>query len=368
MFLRRQNTSIGEVTTVDVDVVDVGIGSVGSSSHLKTASAHIALNTHDAHDLYKPTHDDDGVALVAVVSGGEMGVASKNSAMSTTNAAVSVSHLCLDIKGKGVIAGENGAKGTSGATSTLPNAMIMTDKIDPKAATPRPPSTVSSSWMSDIARHNSKRFDRVVDTQYSVSELVLFRDIPILVLILTLCIVKQNKPGDTSSINALLLPIRALFPGSGSATRSLAPAFELKLPVNNSKNKQSKNNSTTLSSHPSTLGKSDSPHGSETDDSFSSKRDYDDFVIHQPPSWSAKRTTPSDAVAAYTYDWRIDAFGDSPVAVRGQRTHYPKPKQSSSIASSPSPPQFAGPSINPLSRPLCKRLVSIHLISQYNKF
>lgn len=62
----------------------------------------------------------------------------------------------------------------------------------------------------------------------------------------------------------------------------------------------------------------------EEDEVKDENKGKDEFVIYQPSSWAAKRKKASPATAAYTFDWRNDVFGDSPVAVRGQRTKHPK--------------------------------------------
>ncbi|PVF95445.1 hypothetical protein CPB86DRAFT_799667 [Serendipita vermifera] len=114
----------------------------------------------------------------------------------------------------------------------------------------------------------------------------------------------QTKTSE-STLDLLLQPIRALFPPAPPVL-PLAPAFELKLPLSQKQGGKAGGGATT---------KLD---GKSTDD--------EPFVIHQPASWSAKRPKLSAAQSAYTYDWKLNVFGDSPVAVKGQRTKYPKAK------------------------------------------
>lgn len=125
-----------------------------------------------------------------------------------------------------------------------------------------------------------------------------------------------------SSLSSLLQPILSLFPPPQST--ALAPAIDLETP----------------DAPPSpTLSEKD-----EIGDKTVGGDGLEPFTIHRPRVLEPVREATA-ARKAYTFDWKIDVFGDSPVAVKGQRTKYPKHHQ---------PPTSNAPVLPPI--PACPPL------------
>ena len=113
--------------------------------------------------------------------------------------------------------------------------------------------------------------------------------------------VESPKVDAQSSLSSLLQPILALFPPPQLS--ALAPAINLDTP----------------DAPPSPTSSEEDEVGHKTVGGDG----LEPFTIYRPRVLEPVREATA-ARKAYTFDWKIDVFGDSPVAVKGQRTKYPK--------------------------------------------
>ncbi|KAG8749086.1 hypothetical protein FRC14_001705 [Serendipita sp. 396] len=142
---------------------------------------------------------------------------------------------------------------------------------------------------------------------------------------------EDNSPvrSTESTFASLLQPILALFPPQPPPT-SLLPTIDLHDPIepkppmtNVMTNTMTNNECAQPSKVPAT---NDETVNTDTDTKIDTNisNTSEPFVIHRPAI--LKPLLPRTAARlAYTFDWRIDVFGDSPTEVKGQRTKYPKP-------------------------------------------